>query len=237
MDEREPNISRLVQNIFAAQPDDLHCDQAASQIGRCGAASLSDEAMQAQYPALWRHLQVCADCAEEYEMVMGFARQDRAAQGVRPVALPPRPVATELPLWEQAKQIFVTLLTRAGDALALPPSWQPLALRSVRGELGVDPVEMVLPEAGVTLLLEMVPHTDPAYRDLLCTVEPQSSSNVETLDGSPVWLQQDTEGPIVQEAMLNEHGDVTLEALLPGTYSLHLYLAGTGYLIRGITIP
>src|SRR5688572_13366828 len=91
----QERFARLVQHIYTTHGDEIQCDQAADLMVLSAVALLTPAESRRQYPALWRHLERCADCTVEYQMLMELAQQE--AEGILPTvtALPPVPTRSQ----------------------------------------------------------------------------------------------------------------------------------------------
>jgi hypothetical protein len=225
----QERFSRLVRHIYTTQSDEIQCDQAADLMVLSTAALLSGEESRQQYPALWRHLERCVDCAAEYRMLLELTQMD--VEG----ALPPAVAIPPVPAREQRASV-----QWLQDALTvLFPGFSPaLSSALARGEtLGLEPVLMPL-SGNISLELDVDRNaTDPSHRDLFCRVEAADPALLLDLEGTPLWLQVEDEGPVVQEQVLDDLGGAIFSALQPGVYNLYLQMNRQVYVVRALVLP
>lgn len=215
---------RLLHAIYQTAEVEIQCDAAQDLIARCADALLPEEKMAQEYPQLWQHLQVCANCAAEYALTLELARCEAAGELLRPASIPPVPtLEPERPFWERVAQVFRVAF----------PGFAPAAWAAVRsgGPLPPEPASVTLGEA--TLELDVAPNADdPAARDLLLTLDAADAA------GTPLALQAgDVAGLVVQEQTCDALGGVSFNGIAPGTYTIRVLWRGSEYRVQEILVP
>jgi len=229
MSDHEVDARRMLDDIFATRDDELYCDAAQTLIARISDACLSDLEARQLYPELWHHFRFCVDCATEYALVQELTQREAAGQLRKPAHIHPRPV------------YFPTLTERLQNLRQrVFPGFTPNVVAAVTR--GLEPTEIgcdILLEPGeLTLTLDLLPNPDGAtYRDLYGTLASDTSTQTAEWEGAILWLVDATSENVLQERTLNELGEVTFEALRPGTYQLYLLLRGQTYQITDLTLP
>jgi hypothetical protein len=227
------NLRRLVDDLFVTTDDEIQCEEAAIQMALCAEALLSVEASQQQYPQLWRHLRFCADCANEYHLLLELAHQEAAGQLKRPARLPLAPLSKLPPVGSLS---WATPITALFAGFHLVPAQ--LAARQRGQSLGIEPVRMNFADGRLALELDIeASDSDPALRDLYCRVETDDPQMADACDGAPIWLEREISAAIEYEGALDELGGAILSGVAPGAYSLHLRLAGQEYTLLEVKLP
>jgi hypothetical protein len=236
-------LTRLVQDVFMTESDEIQCEAASVQMILCAEALLSNAEAQRQYPDLWRHFHFCTNCAEEYELLMELAQQETAGQLERPAKIPAlpskdpspmrgvqTPAKDSLPVWEQIQEAFKA---------RFPGFRSELAGGLTRGlPADMELVEVTLAEGQITVELGVDnSENNPTLRRLFCIIQAADSKLAARFDGSLVWLQAEGEDAVSQEQTLNELGDATFDEVRPGPYTLGLHLADQVYTIENVVIP
>lgn len=80
MTDRHSPLEQLLDHIYAAEADDIQCDEAEVQMVHAAQALLSNEESRQKYPMLWKHFQFCINCEEEYEALMEIATLEAEGQ-------------------------------------------------------------------------------------------------------------------------------------------------------------
>lgn len=226
---RIQGISKFLQDVFATNDEEIHCREAGTLMTQSADANLTHEASQERYPVLWRHLAVCFDCAQEYELLLALTNLEAVEQLERPSYIPPLPDGGKPAFWKRAK-----------DALtAVFPGFAPdLAAAITRGQERLfTPVEVSLWDDRLFIEFDVAPHeADPQYRDLYITMASEDEAIVKLLDGVLLWLQINDEGPAVYNELLLE-ADAIFTHVSPGSYTLRWQLASRECAVMNIILP
>jgi hypothetical protein len=228
MNEEEKRLTKMLEDVFATQESEIYCDAASTQMIQSAQMQLSDEKSQQRFPELWHHFRVCSDCQEEYRMMHDMIHLEETGQLEYPQVIPPVPDRQHSPRWslqDAISRIFP----------GFPPS---LASALARGEdLGVEPAEIAL-EDQVRLELDVGIHeTNQDLRDLFGNVLTDNERLEARLEGTPIWLQLEADGPIIQEEALDEFGDFSFTGIAPGQYALRLQITGKMFIVSDINVP
>ncbi len=211
----------LVDAVFAARFDDIQCDEAQLLIALSTSEGLVDLESQQEYPSLWRHLDICADCAGEYRMTWLLAQLEAAGKLVVPAQVPARPGVSRSVPSDPGRLSAPVIFAGFGMATGTPARGQT--------EDAVVQEIMLIPDR-LNLWLDLLPHEGgPDLRDLLCTAAAVGEAEQLLWEGSPVALF--LEGALIMEKVLDDLGDVAFPGLKPGAYTLQLTLAGQLYTI------
>jgi hypothetical protein len=212
---------RLVEAVFAARLDDIQCDEAQVLIALSTAEAMPESESRQEYPALWRHLAVCADCAGEYAMTLMLAQLEAAGNLAVPAGVPARPAPNRSTAPEFFGSFAPVIFSASGAAAGQP----------ARGELAMTAAqELALIPERLNLWLDLLPHEGTAgLHDLLCTVAAVDPEEQPLWEGSPAALFLD-QVPVL-EKVVDDLGDVAFPGLKPGDYTLRLTLAGQPYWI------
>lgn len=73
-----PPVPQIMQQLAATQPVELTCDEILRLMDECAEAALQGGDIAALMPLFQRHLEMCADCREEYEGLLRILRAQRA---------------------------------------------------------------------------------------------------------------------------------------------------------------
>lgn len=236
MDHEQQQLAKLVTDIYATDPTEIHCETAGDLMVLSAEADLTEAESRQQYPALWRHFQVCADCRREYQMMVDLIQLERSTQMATLPVVPPAPMPTNnRSFWQAVGETMQTVF--GGFDSALPAAVS-------RGEsLGVEPVTVLLADGLTTVEVDVEANErDAEQRDLFCHVErvdPATGDPVDesALEATPIWLQVGDDGPILAEQALDDFGDTFFTALAPGGYTLWLRLRGQVYAVHRLLIP
>lgn len=225
MSNNKGDVQRLVIDTFSTDEAEIQCDEAAYHMSRAAHLDFSSDAIQLQFAALLKHLQLCTNCSAEFELLQSLASED---QGLA-VEVPPLPNNGRFPQWELAKNAlnirFPGFSSTLGEALT-------------RGEaLGLEPTAVSLPNTNISLEIDVdISETNPTQRDLFITLF-NDNPNAGSLEGSSLWLHQDINAPIIQEQTFDDLGDLSFRGLPPGSYALRLHISGQQYAISEINLP
>ena len=83
-DHQAPNgrmvvsVPKLAQMLEATQPVELSCDEVLRLMGACAEAVLRGEDHTQAVPLFERHIEMCADCREEFEALLRILRAQQA---------------------------------------------------------------------------------------------------------------------------------------------------------------
>lgn len=235
MNEHTGRPNRLITDINNTSDFEIYCSQVGILIARCAQALLTDEESQRQYPEMWQHFHFCADCAEEYRMVMDFARMEQSEPLAAIGRIPSRPDAGSPFIWRRAKDAILELFPGFSPAFGAA-----LTRSGTSSELDLAaPVEVALGERQ-ELRIEFdlaANEQDRRLRDLFCILWTDDDELRGALEAAPVWLKAGDQGPAIREGAWDDLGEVSFSAIQPGEYSLHLQLAGQEYDVLGIRIP
>lgn len=229
----EPKIiNQLVTNIYAARDNDISCDRSAILMTRCADALYSEEESKREYPELWRHLKVCADCAEEYKAIMEIALLEAAGK-LEETALPIHFIRKEgVPIWDLAKGAVTAFF--AGFAPATAPSFRP-----VRGfQSNFKPIKTVMANGQLSVELEVkVNEENPQRLDLYCRLTTDDPALEDQFEGTVVWLQLSSMGTAIQVQTFDNLGDALFPAIEPDSYIVRWRLADQEYAIQDVKLP
>ncbi len=234
MSKEYNELRRLVNNIYVAQDDDIQCDKATTLMMQSAEATLPDEISRKQFPALWSHFEVCADCVREYTMLVRLAQLEAAAQLPQLKQFPPPPSKDHGRKWATVKDTIAKTMT----GFAAMPEWAFRQHKGVPQGTGFEPViiELETEKAQIELIADMNTLNHENY-DLICTVEILDAAWNVFLEGTPIQLQQGVDGPIIQEETLDELGELAFANLAAGEYTLRLSLGGREYAVTNINLP
>lgn len=226
MTKQTDKLNRLVQDVFATQTDEIQCEAAAVEMVRASTRPLAAEELQAQYPRLAHHLQFCANCAQEYELLRAVMADEAAGELTIPLAIPPVP--NELPsLWRQIQDKVTAVFGGFSDTA-------PLAL-SRGSRLGIDPVDVDLDDGNVTVTIDVdVSEQDESLRNLFITIMPLTEMQLE---GVTAALIRAANHHIIAETTLDELGDGAFLEIPPGQYELLWQTAAHTYVIEDLILP
>lgn len=230
MNSEEQRLINMLQDVFATQENEIQCEAASTQMIQSAQAQLSDEVSQQRFPQLWQHFRVCSDCQREYRMMQDMIHLEETGQLEYPQSVPPVPTRNQSPRWS-LKDVISRIFPGFSPTLAPDPT-RSNAVTSGE-ELNFEPVEISLDDQ---LSLEFsvdVSSTDSQLRNLYGIVDKDG----ETFEGSPVWLHEGNDGPVVQETALDMFGDFSLMSITPGQYALRLKIERKTYVVLNIALP
>ena len=72
------SVPRLMQQLQATQPAELTCDEVLALMDACAEAVLRGEDHAAIVPLFEKHIEMCADCREEFEALLRILRAQQA---------------------------------------------------------------------------------------------------------------------------------------------------------------
>lgn len=234
----DKDISRLIDDIyFATEPphSELFCEDANSVILQCAMSGMSDEEAQQAYPALFRHFRLCSDCSNEFNMVMALARLDTLNQLDRPSTIPSAPDIPTVSWMDRVKALKGIIVATIPSFGATNASYASSKTRRLQGKLREETVSLDNNRLNVILTINDSA-TYEEMRDLVCAFESDDPILIDSLFGSPIWLEETTDGDVIQSLSLNENGTVTFEHLRFGTYILRFTIDQQEYAIEGIEI-
>ncbi len=231
MNNKYETLLRLVSDIYAVQDDDIQCEMAATLIMQSSEGLLSDEVSRKQYPSLWRHFDVCADCAREYQILVSLNRLETNNQLRQPEQIPPIPGREYSLTWAKIKEAIIKTFPTFTSTPDLVPQ------RS-EGRLGLEPITIELESKKVYIdLLVDGNATIPKNYDLICTIETLDDADGILLEGTPVQLQRGLDETLIQEQTLDELGELAFINLAPGSYTLRFTLNRQEYVVTQIELP
>ena len=73
-----PDVPKIMQQLEATHPVELSCDEILHLMDECAEAALRGEDISALMPLFQRHLDMCADCREEFEGLLRILRAQQA---------------------------------------------------------------------------------------------------------------------------------------------------------------
>lgn len=227
-DISENNIAKALRRIYTAEKDDVACDDAAVLMARM-ADSISQAAEpEAVPPALKRHLDVCEECAFEYQIILDLARL-ADEQPIQSIQIPDRP----------DKKDLLKMVEEVIENLFDFPGFNRLVGGPVRGAgLDVAPVEIDL-SGGLLLEIDVALHpNDSALRDIFVSVQSTETESDVDLEGVSVTLAQVEENKNIASGMLDRYGEAVLAAVEPGVlYFLQVEIASQINRIQQIKLP
>lgn len=226
MTNEKKRLVRMVHDIFTTQEDEIQCDAASTQMVLATEAKLSEEESQKRFPQLWRHFRVCSDCLHEYRMLQDMIHLEETGQLDYPEVVPPVPKRNQPADWSPPNVIDVISRIFPGFSPSLVPAL-------TRGDaIDIEPVEMDMDDQVRLALSVDIHEAEPDLRDLFGTIVKED----ESLAGSPVQLQLEKEGPVIQETALDESGDFYFSAMKTGQYTLRFQVGEQVYTVSNIDL-
>jgi hypothetical protein len=73
-----PDVPKIMQQLEATQAVELSCDEILRLMDECAEAALRGGDISALMPLFQRHLDMCADCREEFEGLLRILRARQA---------------------------------------------------------------------------------------------------------------------------------------------------------------
>jgi hypothetical protein len=71
-------VPKIMQQLAATQPVELTCDEVLRLMGACAEAVLRGEDHALVVPLFEKHIEMCADCREEFEGLLRILRAQQA---------------------------------------------------------------------------------------------------------------------------------------------------------------
>lgn len=72
------SVPKIMQQLAATQPVELTCDEVLRLMGACAEAVLRGEDHAQVVPLFEKHIDMCADCREEFEGLLRILRAQQA---------------------------------------------------------------------------------------------------------------------------------------------------------------
>ncbi|MEZ4622825.1 MAG: hypothetical protein R2867_46015 [Caldilineaceae bacterium] len=221
-------LGMLVADIQKTAHHEIYCDEAATQMILCANQQLTTTDAQARFPALFHHLDLCPDCAAEYELLLALQLPTQIDEADRPLEIPPLPAQfrpkTDTVLEKLIRIVFPGFLPAATAG----------ALRG--NQAGFVPVVVSLGEERPTLELRIQSSPDDReLRTLACTL--QSPTSMPSSFATATIALETSDGDLLDEQQIDNDGELFFDELVPEHYALRLHLAGQTYLIESIEIP
>ena len=72
------SVPKLMQQLEATQPVELSCDEVLALMDACAEAVLRGEDHTQAVPLFEKHIEMCADCREEFEALLRILRAQQA---------------------------------------------------------------------------------------------------------------------------------------------------------------
>jgi len=72
------SVRRIMRQLEATQTDELACDEVLRLMDECAEAAVQGQDVAALLPLFQRHVEMCADCREEYEGLLRLLRAEQA---------------------------------------------------------------------------------------------------------------------------------------------------------------
>ncbi len=73
-----PPLEQLARAIVATRPDEIDCDEWLARVGRLIELDRAGTPIPPELDIVRQHLEVCPDCAEEYEALLAATRRSPA---------------------------------------------------------------------------------------------------------------------------------------------------------------
>jgi hypothetical protein len=73
-----PSVPKIMQQLEATYELELACDEVLHLMDECAEAALRGEDVAALMPLFQRHLDMCADCREEFEALLRILKAQQA---------------------------------------------------------------------------------------------------------------------------------------------------------------
>ena len=229
-DISEKNLANALRRIYTAEKDDVACDEAAVFMARAADSIAQSIELKEISPVLNRHLQVCEECASEYQIILNLAQlsEEKIAQSI---TVPSRP----------DKQGILEKMEEAVVKFFDFPGFGRLSSGPVRGAgLNVTPVEIDL-SGGLLLEIDVALHSqDSALRDIFVSIQLSDTKSDIDIDfeGVAVNLARVEEEVNVASGMLDRYGEAVLSAVEPDVlYFLQVEIASQVNRIQQIKLP
>jgi hypothetical protein len=72
------NVAMIMRQLEATHTIELSCDEILSLMDECAEAALRGQDISALMPLFQRHMDMCADCREEFEGLLRILRAEHA---------------------------------------------------------------------------------------------------------------------------------------------------------------
>ena len=72
------SVPKVMRQLAATQPVELTCDEVLRLMGACAEAELRGEKHAEMVPLFEKHIEMCADCREEFEALLRILRAQQA---------------------------------------------------------------------------------------------------------------------------------------------------------------
>lgn len=235
MSVEQQDLMRIVYRIYSSTPDDIQCDEAATQMMQCADLLLSDDDAQSAFPTLWRHFHVCVDCYREYRMLLEIMQYEAALLST--VTEDAAPGFAEHPVVKALITLPDTIRRLLDTAASVSfPGFTPMPANALRGSaLTEKPVQVAFP-AGLTLALNVLPGLmDSSLRLLTCEVLASDPEQSELAAGVVAQLFSETSGELEQEEELVGR-QIAFDDLYTDRYTLLLMTDAQTYGVTGIDL-
>lgn len=223
----------------ASESEEAFCDQTQQLLAVYVEQEMNGEAIEARYPAITRHLQVCPDCRAEYEALQSLlATEEPPIRPRKPLdmaQLPPRVAPNQLRAPDMNADSRVTWANKRIQAwlaglAGLSPTTS-LATRDPRGRENAGrqeaPYQIAVMSLGPDVRLQLIPLFEDGMAHLRAYFAPSSAALFEQLRGSMARLYQLKSDPepqavFIAESMLQAGGTIQFDDLPLGSYMLTL---------------
>ncbi|MCB9148114.1 MAG: hypothetical protein H6641_05085 [Caldilineaceae bacterium] len=236
MNPKQEAVMRIIRNIYAVQDDDIQCDVVAEQMVESADSLYSDEASQRQFPAMWRHFQLCADCYAEYRMLIELVEAEEAF--FSPVDDNAAAGAAEYPAVKGLVAVPDAIRRLLDAALTISfPGFTPMPADVLRGAvLAAKPVQITFPETGLQIELNVLPGLmDSAHRLLTCGVSASDLAQSKLNTRMVAQLFSETSGELEQEEEMVDR-QAAFDDLYEDRYTLLLLAETHTYGVTGIDL-
>ena len=226
---QKPNLLRAVDQIFLTQQNEIACDEAGSLIAQFVDNQKTAADLNAFSPELSRHLNVCIDCAAEYQMVQAFGQLAALPAEGQVASIPARP----------DRPGIVKQLQDAFDSIFNFPGFETAQASAVRGSgMDVETVEISLnPEMNLEIDVALHPN-NPALRDVYISITVEDEEKGAELEGVAVWLAEVGSESQVASTMLDKYGEAVLSAVEPNVdYFMQIDIPAQVSRVQQIRLP
>ncbi len=239
--DSEHALRKLIRDSQAAQWDDIQCDQVSEQMRLAASDNLSVDESRQRFSAMWRHFDVCGDCAEEYELLMDLTRLDVGGGWGVPPSVPSLPSAMKgggggSSLWERTRDAILF----AFPGFGLPSA---LAVRSAASLSGaaltdLEPVEIDLDNGRYKLDISVAPSEGGMAEnaDVVCMLIAEDEA-FDFFEGARLWLYGPSDAA-EWAATADDTSIAKFEEVARGqVYTLRLDWEGQQYVVTDLAIP
>ncbi|MCA9423355.1 MAG: hypothetical protein KDE50_01320 [Caldilineaceae bacterium] len=236
MNSKQEAVMRILRNVYTVQDDDIQCDIVAEQMMHSADALHSDEASQKQFPAMWRHFQLCVDCYNEYRLLMELVEAEAAHLAtiggnttVELAELPAVKAITALP--NAIRQLLANAFTLSF------PGFTPMLANSLRGTVLTEkPIQVTFPETRLQVELNVLPGLmDSSHRLLTCEILASESEQSLFAADMVAQLWSETSGELEQEEEIVDKR-AAFDDLYADRYTLLLITDDQTYGVMGIDL-